>query len=236
MTNFPVSDEKRRWLKERMEALKIDEKDIEEKFVRSSGAGGQKVNKTSSCVYLRHVPTGIEVKCMEERSQSLNRFLARRELVKRVERLSGQEALEDVKVERRRRQKAKRKKRARMKYGGEKNGSSPKRTIVKHGNLFSNIPDSGPDEVFETLLRTGDVNLERIISSRHATPSGQWCDQDTNEWVILLAGSAGIIFKGEEAASILRPGDYLHIPAHCRHRVEWTDPDQKTVWLALHYR
>jgi peptide chain release factor len=116
MILFPVSEEKNRWLKERMEALGINEKDIEEKFVRSSGRGGQKVNKTSSCVYLKHIPTGIEVKCMKGRSQSLNRFLARRELVKRIEKLSGQLTLNDMKMIKIKRQKAKREKRARSKY------------------------------------------------------------------------------------------------------------------------
>ena len=80
MVSFAVSEEKNRWLQAKMEALGVREKDLEEKFIRSSGRGGQKVNKTSSCVYLKHVPTGIEVKCMKDRSQSLNRFLARREL------------------------------------------------------------------------------------------------------------------------------------------------------------
>ena len=98
-----------------MEALGINEKDIEEKFVRSSGRGGQKVNKTSSCVYLKHLPTGIEVKCMEGRNQSLNRFLARRELVKRIEKLSGQLTLDDIQMIKIKRQKAKREKRARLK-------------------------------------------------------------------------------------------------------------------------
>jgi protein subunit release factor B len=115
---FPVSEEKNRWLKEKMEALGILEKDIEEKFVRSSGSGGQKVNKTSTCVYLRHIPTGIEVKWMRERNQSLNRFLARRELIMKIEKLSGQLTPEDVKSEKARRQKLKRKKRAKLKYAG----------------------------------------------------------------------------------------------------------------------
>jgi len=116
MMIFPVSEEKNRWLQERMETLGIHEKDIEEKFVRSSGKGGQKVNKTSTCVYLRHIPTGIEVKWMRERSQSLNRFLARRELVRRIERLSGQRTT-DPEMEKTKRQKLKRKKRAKLKYG-----------------------------------------------------------------------------------------------------------------------
>ena len=114
---FALNDEKNRLLKERMEALGIHEKDIEEKFIRSSGRGGQKVNKTSTCVYLKHIPTGIEVKFMRERSQSLNRFLARRELVKRIEKLSGQLTPDDVKITKTKRQKLKRKKRARLKYG-----------------------------------------------------------------------------------------------------------------------
>jgi peptide chain release factor len=116
MLLFPVSEEKNKWLQERMEDFGIYEKDIEEKFIRSSGSGGQKVNKTSTCVYLIHIPTGIEVKWMEERSQSLNRFLARRELVRRVEGLSGQRTPEDIKIEKLKRQKLKRKKRAKEKY------------------------------------------------------------------------------------------------------------------------
>ena len=117
MPTFAVSEEKDRWLKERMEALGIHEKDIEEKFIRSSGSGGQKVNKTSTCVYLKHIPTGIEVKCMRERNQSLNRFLARRELVTRIEKLSGQLTPDEVRIKRVKRQKSKRKERARLKYG-----------------------------------------------------------------------------------------------------------------------
>ena len=118
MLTFAVSEEKDRWLKERMEALGIHEKDIEEKFIRSSGSGGQKVNKTSTCVYLKHIPTGIEVKCMRERNQSLNRFLARRELVTRIEKLSGGLTPDQVRIKKVKRQKSKREKRARLKYGG----------------------------------------------------------------------------------------------------------------------
>jgi len=119
MILFPVSEEKNRWLKERMDALGIHEKDIEEKFIRSSGRGGQKVNKTSTCVYLRHIRTGIEIKCMKERNQSLNRFLARRELVSRIEKLSGQLTREDIKIEKAKKQRLKRKKRAKLKYRRE---------------------------------------------------------------------------------------------------------------------
>jgi protein subunit release factor B len=116
MPTFAVSEEKNNWLKEKMETLGIHEKDLLEKFVRSSGKGGQKVNKTSTCVYLKHVPTGVEVKCMRDRSQSINRFLARRELIEKIEALSGNVTCRDVRVEKIRKQKAKRMKRTRMKY------------------------------------------------------------------------------------------------------------------------
>lgn len=116
MLLFPVSEEKNKWLQERMETLGISEKEIEERFIRSSGRGGQKVNKTSTCVFLKHIPTGIEVKWMTERSQSLNRFLARRELVRRVEKFSGKQTSEEVKIEKSKRQKLKRRKRAKLKY------------------------------------------------------------------------------------------------------------------------
>jgi cupin 2 domain-containing protein len=106
---------------------------------------------------------------------------------------------------------------------------------MKHGNIFFEIPNLVKDEIVETLLKTDHLALERIISSGQATPPGQWYDQPTDEWVILLKGSAGLLFEGNKEVMALRPGDYIQIPAHQRHRVEWTDPEQKTVWLALHY-
>ena len=115
MTTFAVSEEKNSWLRKRMEELNIFEKDIEEKFVRSSGHGGQNINKTSTCVYLKHIPTGIEVKCMKDRSQSINRFLARRELIKKIEIATGISG-EDSKIGKIRKQKAKKKNRAAIKY------------------------------------------------------------------------------------------------------------------------
>ena len=116
MPAFAVSEEKNKWLREKMEELNILEKDIEEKFVRSSGHGGQNVNKTATCVYLKHVPTCIEVKCMKDRSQSINRFLARRELVKKIAMVTGQFTAADAKREKMKKQKSKREKRARLKY------------------------------------------------------------------------------------------------------------------------
>ena len=102
-------------------------------------------------------------------------------------------------------------------------------------NIYSDIPADLPDELFEAIIRNESFRLERIISRGHATPDGEWYDQDQDEWVILLKGSAGIAIDGEDGIVVLRPGDYIHLPAHLRHRVEWTDPDTETVWLALHY-
>ena len=107
---------------------------------------------------------------------------------------------------------------------------------MKAINLFSEIPNGLRDEIFETLLKTDCLTLERIVSSGQATPPGEWYDQETHEWVILLKGRAGLLFEGEEEIRILQPGDYVRIPAHRRHRVEWTEAGQTTVWLALHYR
>jgi cupin 2 domain-containing protein len=106
---------------------------------------------------------------------------------------------------------------------------------MKKGNLFSQIPDSIRDEIYETLLKTGQFRLERIVSFGQKTPPGDWFDQDMNEWVILLQGNGGLSFEGESEVLAMQPGDYVHIPAHRRHRVEWTDAEQATVWLALHY-
>ena len=92
------------------------------------------------------------------------------------------------------------------------------------------------DEISETLLKTEGFKLERIVSAGQATPEGKWYDQDTEEWVILLSGSAGLLFEDEEEVFIMNAGDYVQIEPHHRHRVEWTDPEQKTVWLALHFK
>jgi len=113
---FAVSEEKNRQLREAMAALGVREEDLEERFVRSSGAGGQHVNKTATCVWLKHRPSGLEVKCMRDRSQSVNRFLARRELVERLAAQAGQVTPRGAEQEKLRRQKAKRRQKARRKY------------------------------------------------------------------------------------------------------------------------
>ncbi len=107
-------------------------------------------------------------------------------------------------------------------------------SMVKQ-NLFSNIPESLPREIFETLLENDRFKLERIISSGQATPENDWYDQEKDEWVVLLKGKAGLRFENEGEVIELTPGDHLMIPAHKKHRLEWTDEKQKTVWLALHF-
>lgn len=125
---FGVSKEKEKSLREKMERLEIYEKDLEEKFIRSSGKGGQHVNKVSTCVYLKHLPTGIEVKCQQERSQALNRFVARRILADKIEaQILGKLSEEQQRREKIRRQKRKRSKRAKEKMLADKKKQSQKK-------------------------------------------------------------------------------------------------------------
>lgn len=126
---FPVTPLKENLLKAKFGALNIREEDIKESFVRSGGRGGQNVNKTSTCVYLKHIPTGIEVKCQKERSQALNRYHARVLLANKIEQLiKGKESEEIQRIEKIRRQKRKRSKRAKEKMlAGKKMVSAKKR-------------------------------------------------------------------------------------------------------------
>jgi cupin 2 domain-containing protein len=104
------------------------------------------------------------------------------------------------------------------------------------GNLFSDVARDSPDEQVTALLALPNLRIERIVSTGQSSPPGFWYDQDWAEWVIVLAGSAGLLIDGETAPRVLGAGDYLHLPAHRRHRVEWTDAAQPTVWLAMHHR
>ena len=102
-------------------------------------------------------------------------------------------------------------------------------------NLFADIPREMPEELVGEILRTDAFRVERIVSRGQASPPGFWYDQDTDEWVLLVKGSASLSFAdGSEIA--LGPGDHLLIPRHVRHRVERTDPEGETIWLAVHFR
>jgi len=130
MSLFNISPEKEAALQVRMERLGVSEGDLRETFIRSSGPGGQKVNKTSSCVHLVHLPTGLSVKCQQERSQALNRFLARRLLLDRIERVqTGVISAEKQRIEKLKRQKRRRSKRAQEKILEQKHIQSQKKTL-----------------------------------------------------------------------------------------------------------
>jgi cupin 2 domain-containing protein len=107
---------------------------------------------------------------------------------------------------------------------------------IASGNLFAGIQGSFPDELISSLVETAALRIERIVSRGQSSPPDFWYDQPWAEWVVVLAGSAGIVFEGEASPRQLARGDHLHIPAHARHRVEWTDANEPTIWLAVHHR
>jgi cupin 2 domain-containing protein len=102
-------------------------------------------------------------------------------------------------------------------------------------NLFSPLPEAGAAETVDLLLARPGIRIERIVSSGHASPPGFWYDQAEGEWVLLLQGSALLRFADEAEPRRLMPGDFIEIAPHRRHRVEWTDPEQPTLWLAAFY-
>ncbi|MDO8944857.1 MAG: cupin domain-containing protein [Desulfobacterales bacterium] len=107
--------------------------------------------------------------------------------------------------------------------------------MISVRNLFDGIPGDVQEEMFSDILQTDRFRIERIVSRGQASPPDFWYDQETDEWVMLVAGGATLGFDDSRAVD-LKPGDYLFIPRRCRHRVEWTDPEQETVWLAVHSR
>jgi cupin 2 domain-containing protein len=106
---------------------------------------------------------------------------------------------------------------------------------MKVKNLFLGVPETPTEELFESLIETGRVRIERIVSAGHASRREYWYDQEQDEWVMVLKGSAGLRFEGCAEVVVMKPGDWINIPAHKKHRVEWTDPEEKTIWLAIHY-
>jgi cupin 2 domain-containing protein len=103
-------------------------------------------------------------------------------------------------------------------------------------NLYGDIPAELPQELVQCLASSANLRIERIVSKGHRSPEGFWYDQEEHEWVVLLKGEAALRF--EDASDLMRmsPGDYVHIPPHAKHRVEWTKEDEETVWLAVFYR
>jgi cupin 2 domain-containing protein len=108
--------------------------------------------------------------------------------------------------------------------------------MIAPENLLRDLPDARGGEVTEILLAVPGVRIKRIVSLGQASRPGFWYDQDEAEWVLLLAGAARLRFADEPEARVIGPGDCIEIVPHRRHRVDWTDPAQPTVWLAIFYR
>ena len=102
------------------------------------------------------------------------------------------------------------------------------------GNLYTEIPDDIPEEIFQTLIKTDSIRIERIVSHGHISADNFWYDQDEHEWVLLLDGQASIEFENTDVHE-LHAGDFLNIPAHVKHRVVYTHPDKPSIWLAIFY-
>jgi len=100
-------------------------------------------------------------------------------------------------------------------------------------SLFANLPSSLPKELVNPLLEMPGFRIERIVSYGHSSPEGFWYDQDTDEWVVIISGAARLQFHGEEPIE-MKAGSFINIAAHQKHRIVWTDPNQPTIWLAVH--
>ena len=107
--------------------------------------------------------------------------------------------------------------------------------IKEMGSILENIPVELPEELVETLCSTDCVKIERIVSKGHTSSDGFWYDQDRNEFVLVVQGSAGLKIEGDDDIVVLKAGDYLNIRSHVKHRIEWTDSSCETIWLAVHY-
>ena len=114
-------------------------------------------------------------------------------------------------------------------------GRSRRAAVNRLANLLRDLPDASDGEVCETILARPGLRIERIVSCGQNNPPGFWYDQKEAEWVLLLTGAARLHFEDEAAERVLSPGDAFLIAPHRRHRVEWTDPSQPTVWLAVFF-
>ena len=103
-------------------------------------------------------------------------------------------------------------------------------------NLFTDLPTNLPEELVEVLTKNQHVRIERIVSTGHTSPKNFWYDQDEHEWVVVIRGAARLMFEEEDEPVEMGPGDYINIPAHRKHRVQWTMPDEPTIWLAVFYK
>jgi len=103
-------------------------------------------------------------------------------------------------------------------------------------NIFAGVSPAAGEETLTSLLEATHVRIERIVSLGHASPPGFWYDEEQHEWVIVLQGAARLLFEGDAKSIELRAGDHVNIPARTKHRVEWTTPEEPTVWLAVHFR
>ncbi len=106
---------------------------------------------------------------------------------------------------------------------------------MKNGNVFEDVPAEIPEEIIREIFSAENVRIERIISKGHSSPENFWYDQQESEWIILLRGRAKLKFIDKSSPVELKEGDYLNIPSHLKHRVEWTDPVIETIWLAVFY-
>ena len=108
--------------------------------------------------------------------------------------------------------------------------------MLKTGNLLGGLPEgAAEDEIFDTLVVAPGMRIERIVSTGQVNAEGEWYDQDDDEWVVVIAGAARLEIEGEDDERPLGAGDWIHLPAHRRHRVTWTQENPPTVWLAVHY-
>ncbi|UTM60252.1 cupin domain-containing protein [Photobacterium sp. CCB-ST2H9] len=107
--------------------------------------------------------------------------------------------------------------------------------VVNVQDLLADIPENLPEELFQNLLVSSHLRVERIVSRGHQTPAGDWYDQDENEWVLLIQGEAELVFDDSRPPVHLKAGQSVFLPAHCRHRVNWTAEGEHTIWLAIFF-